>query len=249
MMTRSKLFVANWKMHKTSAEAIEFVKWLQIDTIGRVIIAPPFTLLAKLNDELKNKNIALCAQNFYFEDNGAFTGEISASMLLDLGVRYVLIGHSERRRYFYEDNHLINKKIKKALQSGLIPILCIGETLDERNAHETEEVLKTQLEECLEGISPDESSSVIIAYEPVWAIGTGLVATVDQAEKTHAFIRNWIKDHKSEKTAEYIAILYGGSVKPDNIDSLLKTKDIDGVLVGGASLDVLSFNKIISSKI
>ncbi len=248
-MTRSKLFVANWKMHKTCAEATEFANRLQIDTNERVVIAPPFTLLAKLRDDLKDKNVALCAQNVYFEENGAFTGEISVSMLLDLGVKYVLIGHSERRHYFNEDNCLINKKIKKALKSGLTPILCIGETLDERNAHETEEVLKTQLEECLEDISSNEISSLIIAYEPVWAIGTGLVATVDQAEKTHAFIRKWIKDHKSKQKAEYIAILYGGSVKPDNIDSLLKSKDIDGVLVGGASLDVESFNKIIGAKI
>ncbi len=244
-MTRTKLFIANWKMHKTKNEALDFIKSLKVSTKGKVIIAPPFTLLDALHQEIKGRNIFLAAQNFYFEKMGAFTGEIAASMLVDLGVKYVLIGHSERRHYFNETNEIINKKIKKALESNLVPILCIGETLDERNAHETEDVLKEQLEECLQDITIENMANVIIAYEPVWAIGTGLVATSQQAEHVHAFIRKWVKDHKSDLVAHTLPILYGGSVKPDNIESLLSCKDIDGVLVGGASLNVEHFNQII----
>lgn len=245
-MIKSKLFIANWKMHKTTKDAIEFVRGLNPSN-GKIIIAPPFTLLETLKNELGSKQVAIAAQNFYYEDDGAYTGEISASMLLDLNVSYVLIGHSERRHLFNESNEDINKKIKKALKVGLIPILCIGETLDERNNHETEEVLKLQLEECLQDVSPEYIEKIIVAYEPIWAIGSGLVATSEQAEKVHAFIRKWIKDHRSQKASEVLPILYGGSVKPDNIKSLLACADIDGVLVGGASLDVITFNKIINS--
>ncbi|RKY32316.1 MAG: triose-phosphate isomerase [Candidatus Omnitrophota bacterium] len=250
---KKNLIAGNWKMNKTPGESIEFVENLieklkDKDYDDRdILICPPFTSLFPLSKILqKDKKIKLGAQNVYCEDKGAFTGEISPEMLKEIGVEYVIVGHSERRNIFGETDELINKKLKKVIEYGMKPILCVGEKLEEREEGKTFEVVRNQLENCLKDVK--EIENVVIAYEPVWAIGTGKNATPQQAEEVHVFIREWISNKYLQDVAKNLIILYGGSVKPENIDSLMKEKDIDGVLVGGASLNVDSFLRIIDYK-
>jgi triosephosphate isomerase len=246
---RRALIIGNWKMHKTVAQAVEYARELSGGFAARadrdVAIAPPFTALHALSAILKDTPIALCAQDVHWEQEGAFTGEVSASMLLDAGCRYVLVGHSERRSFFGESNDDVNRKARAALRVGLSPVLCVGETLDEREAGQTLSIIRRQLKEGLNNISADDIRRSIIAYEPVWAIGTGKTATPEQAEEIHDFIRQFIERICGKELATGIRVIYGGSVNPENTGSLMKQKDIDGVLVGGASLDAGSFRKII----
>jgi triosephosphate isomerase len=249
---RKKVIAGNWKMNNDlngSRDLInKLVNGLKNEEYNcEVIICPPFTSLAEAGSLLKGSKIMLGAENMHEAENGAFTGEISASMIKSTGSQYVIIGHSERRTIFKESDDLINKKLKAALKSGLKPIFCIGETLEEREKNITNDVLKRQIAVGLEGISEPELENIIIAYEPVWAIGTGRTATPAQAEDAHNFIRNLIKDKYSKKAAENIIIQYGGSVKPDNSGELLSQPDIDGALVGGACLKADSFIVIIKS--
>ena len=241
------LIAGNWKMHKTPSESIDFVRNL-LERMGNyedreVLVCPPYTSLYPVSDIVKNTPLLLGAQNVFYEEKGAFTGEISPLMLKDIGVEFVICGHSERRNIFGETDELINKKIKKVVEHGMKPIFCLGEKLEEREKGETFEVIKRQLEKGLSEFK--EIEKLTIAYEPVWAIGTGKNATPEQAEEVHIFIRKWIKENYGEDAANDIRILYGGSVKPENIDDLIKEENIDGVLVGGASLDVDKFLRII----
>jgi triosephosphate isomerase len=246
---RRALIIGNWKMHKTVAQAVEFARELAggftAKADSEVAIAPPFTALQALQAVLKDTPIALCAQDVHWEQEGAFTGEVSAPMLLDAGCRYVLIGHSERRRWFGESNEDVSRKAKAALRAGLFPVVCVGETLDEREADQTFSIIRRQLKEGLNNISADDIRRTIVAYEPVWAIGTGKTATPEQAEEIHDFIRQFLARIHGTDIAAGICILYGGSVNPDNAVSLMAQMDIDGLLVGGASLDAVSFRKII----
>ncbi|MFH1642820.1 MAG: triose-phosphate isomerase [Nanoarchaeota archaeon] len=246
-MSRRKLIAGNWKMHKTVQESVKFVnelKSLVKDVKDRdILIFPPFTSLNSLKEHIKGSNIKLGAQNLHHEDKGAFTGEISAGMIKEL-CSYVIIGHSERRQYNNEDNELINKKLKKAIEHGLTPIVCMGEKLEERESGNTNDVIKSHVCGALEGISNEDMLKVIIAYEPVWAIGTGKTATPKQAEEAHIYIRSIIKELYG-KVAGSVQILYGGSVKSSNAAELLSIPDIDGALVGGAALDALEFSKIV----
>ena len=241
------LIAGNWKMHKTPSESIDFVKNL-LERMGNyedreVLVCPPYTSLYPVSNIVKDTPLLLGAQNVFYEEKGAFTGEISPLMLKEIGVEFVICGHSERRNIFGETDEMINKKIKKVVEFGMKPIFCIGEKLEEREKEETFEVIKKQLEKGLSGFK--EIEKLTIAYEPVWAIGTGKNATPEQAEEVHLFIRKWIKENYGEDAASDVRILYGGSVKPENIDDLIKEKNIDGVLVGGASLDVDKFLRII----
>ena len=250
---RRYLMAGNWKMNLKPSEAVDFAKELassitEVDSDVDVMIAPTFTALAGVRDVIKNSIIKLGAQNLNENESGAYTGEISADMLLDLGVEYVIIGHSERRHIYKESDDLINKKVKFALKKGLKPVLCIGELLEEREAGKTNEVVKTQVVNGLKDISENEMSKVVIAYEPVWAIGTGKVATPEMAEEVHAFVRGIITDLYNEKVAQDLTIQYGGSVKDDNVDGLMQKENIDGALVGGASLKVDSFTRIAKFK-
>lgn len=242
---RKMIIVGNWKMYKTANEAVELAKGINASKKVDVVIAPTFTSLSKVAEAIKGKAIALSAQNAHFEDEGAFTGEISPKMVKDIGCHYVILGHSERRHVFSESDEMINKKIISALKHGLKVIFCIGEKLDQRESNKTKEVLNVQLTKGLAGIS--NMDNVVIAYEPVWAIGTGKVATPEQAQEAHAHIRMKLSEMYSKQIADKVIILYGGSVKPENADSLLSLEDVDGVLVGGASLKAESFNQIIAS--
>ncbi|MCL5030560.1 MAG: triose-phosphate isomerase [Bacteroidetes bacterium] len=249
---RRKVIAGNWKMNNNLSESqnliTKLISGLSNEKLNSdVVICPPFTSLSEASSLAKNTVIKLGAQNMYFEENGAFTGEISAEMLKSVGCEYVILGHSERRIIFGELDQLINKKIKKALQSGLKPIFCVGETLEERESGVTEEVIKRQVTEGLKEISANEMDRIIVAYEPVWAIGTGKTATPQQAEEVHAFIRNLVLNLYSSSVAEKLVIQYGGSVKPDNAAELLSQNDIDGALVGGACLKADSFISIIKS--
>ena len=248
-MNRIPFIAGNWKLYKTVPEAVETAVQLKEevkDTAGReIVIAPAFVALYPVAQALKGSNINLSAQNVFWEKEGAYTGEVSAAMLLSSGCEYTIIGHSERRQYFGETNETVNKKIKESIEEGLKVIFCIGETLQEREAGSTFAVLETQVSEGLQGLSSSLMGKVVIAYEPVWAIGTGKTATTDQAQEAHLFIRNKLELLFGEEIAEATRILYGGSVKPDNIDQLMAEKDIDGVLVGGASLKVESFSRIV----
>lgn len=248
-MGREIIFAGNWKMHKKIGEAIQLanglVRELQDVEGCKIIICPPFTALSEVKDVIMDTNIKLGAQNMFWEKEGAYTGEISPLMLKDVGCDYVIIGHSERRKYFGEDDQIVNRKIKSALECGLNPIFCLGETLDERKAGKTLEVVEIQLLGGLKEIGQQEVEKITIAYEPVWAIGTGVNATPQQAEEVQAFIRDKLSEIYGEEIAGRISILYGGSVKPDNIEELMAEEDIDGVLVGGASLKVDSFSQIV----
>ena len=248
---RKPVIAGNWKMNKTIKEAIELVNSLKRELIDiqevEIVVCPVYTALSDISDLLIDSNISLGAQNVYWEPSGAFTGEISPAMLKDAGCKYVIIGHSERRKYFNESDQTVNKRIKAAQGLGLIPIFCVGETLEEREANKTIDVVKRQLAGGLEGLEKDALLNLIIAYEPVWAIGTGKTATPQQAQEVHSFIRSWLVDNCSEEVAESLRILYGGSVKSDNIKELMQQGDIDGALVGGASLDSSSFVGIVKS--
>lgn len=242
---RKPVIAANWKMHKTVAEAEEFLGAFLPEVGGvedaEIVIAPPFTALEAASKRLEGTNVSLSAQNVFYEERGAYTGEISPVMIKDLGCEYTIIGHSERRQYFGETDEIINKKIKAALAHGLKVIFCIGETLDEREAGKTNDVLRGQLAGGLRDVEIDD---IVIAYEPVWAIGTGVTATTEQAQDAHKFIRNELKAKYGGK-AEGVRILYGGSVKPDNVDDLMACPDVDGALVGGASLKPESFARLV----
>lgn len=248
---RKIIIAGNWKLNKTSLEAIDFVTMLkrQLDDVTAVdiVVCPVFTALTDCSEVLEGSNIGLGAQDVYWEDAGAFTGEVSAPMLKDVGAQYVIIGHSERRQFFGETNASVQKKVKAALKHGLIPIVCIGETLQEREANRTFDVIKTQCEESLAGFSAEEIQKMILAYEPVWAIGTGKTATSQQAQEVHQFIRQLLIKMHGKDTAATVRIQYGGSVKPENIKELTLQEDIDGALVGGASLKEDSFVKIVKN--
>lgn len=245
---RIPLIAGNWKMHKTVEEAVELVtKTIHCSrTLENVklVVIPPYTSLFPLKSLLKGTDISLGAQNVYWEEQGAFTGEISPSMLKDTDCQYVVIGHSERRLYFGETNQTANKKIHAALNAGLSPILCVGESLEEREKGLTLDKIEKQINEGLENIGEAEIKNVILAYEPIWAIGTGRNATPQQAQEVHNYIRRKLAEKYGNQMADCVIILYGGSVKPDNAFSLIKEKDIDGALVGGASLEANSFCQI-----
>jgi triosephosphate isomerase (TIM) len=252
MINRKKIIAGNWKMNKTQAEARVLVEDL-IREVGRfdgveIVLCPPFTALAAVSELLNSvSNIRLGAQNMHEAPSGAYTGEISAGMLRELYVRYVIIGHSERRQYFHEDNATVNRKTKAALAAELRPIVCVGETLPERESDKWKAVLETQLREGLVGLTDKDLADVIIAYEPVWAIGTGKTASPAQAEEAHQWIRKNIGLLFGNLAAEKIRIQYGGSVKAENAKELLSKDDIDGALVGGASLDARGFTAIIKN--
>ncbi|MFX0057900.1 MAG: triose-phosphate isomerase [Candidatus Hodarchaeota archaeon] len=247
---RKPIIGGNWKMNRgIPQEASEILKKLipLVKKIKQVeiVIAPPFTVISSVFNMLKKTNMKLSAQNMYYEENGAFTGEISPNFLKTLGCEYIILGHSERRDLFNEDDDIINKKIKKALSIGLNPIVCIGEHLEEREKGETRDFIEKQFNATFKNLNKKEIKDVVIAYEPIWAIGTGKTATPDQAEEIHEFIRQLITRKYDEDTAIEIRIQYGGSIKPSNAEDLFKKENIDGGLVGGASLQAESFYKII----
>jgi triosephosphate isomerase len=246
---RRPILAANWKMHKTRSEAADFVEVLlplvkDADAVD-VVIAPPFTALDRLAGLLEGSAVALAAQNVNPEPQGAFTGEVSPVMLADLGCRYTIVGHSERRSLYGESNATVAEKARALLESGIRPIVCVGETLEERQASRTTEVLGAQLEGSLAEIPSAEAAEIVVAYEPIWAIGTGQTATPDLAQEAHAFIRQQLARLFGEAEAERIRIQYGGSVKPESVDGLMAQPDIDGALVGGASLVAESFARIV----
>jgi triosephosphate isomerase len=246
---RKPLIAGNWKMNKNIDEAVSFakeIKGLVLDVKDvDILICPAFTSLFAVSLEIKGTNINLGAQNLFWESKGAFTGEIAPSMLKDVGCSYVIVGHSERRQYFAETDEAVNKKVKMALAAGLIPIVCVGETLAERDKNTTFGVIEKQVKDGLAGLSADESVKIVIAYEPVWAIGTGKTATPEQAQEVHEFIRKFYKEVYKD-AADKVRILYGGSMKPDNVAELMKKQDIDGGLIGGASLEAGSFAKLVN---
>ena len=249
---RKKIIAANWKMNMTLHESDRFLETflLEVGDEKRVdiVLAPPFTALARVSERLnKVQNVKLAAQNMHYEKPGAFTGEISAHMLRELFVRYVVLGHSERRSLFGETDEIVNKKTHAALEATLKPIVCIGETLEERDGGRVEQVLETQLKGSLAGLGAKELAELVIAYEPVWAIGTGRTASPEQAQEAHAFIRKTLATLSDSTTADRIRIQYGGSVKPANTAELMAQPDIDGALVGGASLDPRGFTEIVKS--
>ncbi len=250
-MSRRVLIAGNWKLNKTVGEALELVKDLKRLTANvrdcDIAVAPVYTALWAVGEQLKDSNIALASQEHYFEDGGAFTGTVSAPMCRDVGCTYAIVGHSERRQLFGETLESSRKRLDAALRAGLRPILCVGETLEEREAGKTNDVVGAQFEGALEGFSVDLLKDLVVAYEPVWAIGTGKVATTAQAQDVHAVIRERLHARDS-MLAESTRILYGGSVKPDNAAELLACTDIDGALVGGASLKADSFSGIIKAR-
>jgi triosephosphate isomerase (TIM) len=246
-MRRIPLIAGNWKMYKTTAEAREFILALSEATAStqrRIFLGVPFTVIEGAVAAARGTKICIGAQNMHDQVEGAYTGEISARMLKASGASFVILGHSERRQYFAETNAFIHRKLLRALQEGLTPILCIGELAHERESGKYLNILKLQLEECLQILNVSQVAQVIIAYEPVWAIGTGKTATPEIAQTIHSFIRNWVEERYGIECAEQVCLIYGGSVKRDNIASLMQQTDIDGVLVGGASLDVKSFAQI-----
>ena len=249
MANRKPLIAGNWKMYKTGPQAAEVASRLK-SLVGdimdvEVMVAPPFTALGTVEGILKGSVIRIGGQDLFWEAEGAYTGEISAPMLKAAGCTHVIIGHSERRQYFGETNATVNRKIRASLLGGLIPVLCIGESEAERDSGQTFSVVQKQLEEGLEGFSSDDVQKMTIAYEPVWAIGTGKTATTDQAQEVHEFIRGRMEMAYGNSVAKAVRILYGGSVKPENIGELMAMADIDGALVGGASLDADSFAAIV----
>jgi triosephosphate isomerase (TIM) len=250
-MIRKKLIAGNWKMNKTSADAAALARELVI-AVGaqsevEVVICPPFTALESVATAIDGSLIKLGGQNMHFEASGAFTGEISAPMLRALFATHVILGHSERRTLFGETDELVSKKLLAALKNQLRPILCVGESLAEREAGSTLKVVQTQTERALEGVSNEQAASLVLAYEPVWAIGTGKVATTEQAQEVHGFIRGLLTKLHGEAVAQRVRILYGGSMKPANAPDLLGQKDIDGGLIGGASLEARSFVELIKA--
>lgn len=250
---RKPLIAGNWKMYKNISEAVEFVQAFKpmvvAATHAEIVIAPPFTAIKAVADRLEGSNIGVASQDNAPEAGpGALTGEVSAAMIKDAGARYGIIGHSERRQYFCETDDTVNRKLREALSTGLAPIVCVGERIEERDARQAEDVVGRQLRGGLRNLTVAEASLIIIAYEPVWAIGTGRTATPETAEQMHSFIRSRIQEMFGETVAGGVRILYGGSVKPDNIARLMNEADIDGALVGGASLEAESFARIVNFK-
>jgi triosephosphate isomerase (TIM) len=251
MSSRKKLIAGNWKMNKTSADGVALVRDLVV-AVGKqsdvdIVVCPPFTAIEAVGKTLDGSNLKLGAQNMHPEANGAFTGEISAPMLRAIFVTHVILGHSERRTLFGDTDEFVNRKVLAALKNQLRPIFCVGETLTEREAGSTLKVVQTQVERGLEGVHKDQASGVVIAYEPVWAIGTGKVATTEQAQEVHAFIRGLLTKVFADPVAQKMRILYGGSMKPANAPELLAQKDIDGGLIGGASLEARSFVELVTA--
>ncbi len=252
-MSRRCFVAGNWKMNKTVAETVALIRELRgavsmVRDRVEVAIAPPFTALQAASKALEDSNISLAAQNCHFEGSGAFTGEVAAPMLKEVGCSWVILGHSERRQYFGETDEGVNKRIRAVLGAGMLPIVCVGETLAEREAGKTLEVVSRQVKGCLNGYPAEQGTKFVIAYEPVWAIGTGKTATSRQAQEVHAHIRVLLKDLWGAPVADAIRIQYGGSVKADNAAELLGMPDIDGALVGGASLKVADFAAIVKAK-
>lgn len=252
-MSRRCFIAGNWKMHNTVAEAVALTRELRsavsmVRDRVEIAVAPPFTALAAVGKALEGSNIALAAQNCHPAPSGAFTGEIAAPMLVEVGCRYVILGHSERRQHFQETDALINRKVQAALQADLSPIICVGETLEQRESGQTLPVVEAQVRGCLQGFSAQSCERFVIAYEPVWAIGTGKTATARQAQDVHSHIRNVVTQLCGEAVAQHMRIQYGGSVKPDNAAELLAQPDIDGALVGGASLKAQDFAAIVKAK-
>lgn len=247
---RRPIIAGNWKMNCTVQEAVQLVNILKRELFDEekteMVVCPPFTALGTVAEIIEDSPIELGAQDMFWENKGAYTGEVSGDMLRDLGCKYVIIGHSERRRYFNETNEAVNKKVKSALSIGLNPIVCVGETKEEREKRITEKIVESHIMEGLKDINGDDILNCVIAYEPVWAIGTGINATPEQAEEVHSFIRNKLLTEKySDSIASKVRIQYGGSVTPENIKSLMAEADIDGALVGGASLKAEGFIKIV----
>lgn len=248
-MNRTPLIAGNWKMYKTGSEAVETAEKLAKLSTGiistDIMIAPTYLSLPLVTQKLMGTNVKVGAQNLYFEKEGAYTGEVSAEMIKDTGAEYVIIGHSERRQFFGETDESVCKKIKAATETNLIPVLCIGESEKERNGKNTFSILDKQVKNGLKDFVSDDLKTLVLAYEPIWAIGTGKTASVDQVEEVHKYLRSLIGQLFSADFAENIRILYGGSVKPENVKELMAIKDVDGALVGGASLDPDKFIKII----
>jgi len=247
---RTPFIAGNWKMYKTVHDAVLFAKELRslvkdVQDV-EIVVGPPFTAVHGVAEALRNTNVGVAAQDLYWEREGAFTGEVSAEMIREAGAEYVIIGHSERRRLFGETDAAVNRKLGAALTAGLTPIVCVGETLEERERNETLAVLDRQIKSGLEGMSGDRIADMVVAYEPVWAIGTGRNATAAQAQEAHGHIRSRLKQRFGENAADRCHVVYGGSVKPDNIAELIREADVDGALVGGASLDVRSFSDIVA---
>ncbi|OHE83001.1 MAG: triose-phosphate isomerase [Verrucomicrobia bacterium RIFCSPLOWO2_12_FULL_64_8] len=252
-MIRKKLIAGNWKMNKTAAEGAALAKEI-VGEVGRepsvdILLCPPFTALESVARAIEGTAIKLGAQNMHPEKSGAYTGEVSAEMLRAMFCTHVILGHSERRAYFKETDAFINQKVRMALKNQLKPILCVGETLQEREAGSTLTVVQTQVEQGCAGVAKEQATNVVVAYEPVWAIGTGKVATTDQAQEVHAYIRSLLTKLYGEPIAQKVRILYGGSMKPANAPDLLAQKDIDGGLIGGASLESRSFVDLVKSAI
>lgn len=253
MKERKPIVAGNWKMNKTVPEALALARDIeqalanfeQVD----VVLCPSFTALYAVGQGIRGTRIALGAQNLHWEKSGAFTGETSAAQILDAGCKHVIIGHSERRQLFGETDDTVNRRTNTALANGLTPIVCVGETLEQRKADQMEEVIRTQVQKGLAGLSPESLRKLVIAYEPVWAIGTGLTATPAQAQDVHAFIRGILKSMADEATAKVIRIQYGGSVKPGNAKELFDQPDIDGGLIGGAALEAASFIAIVKAAV
>ena len=249
MNNRTPFIAGNWKMYKTSSEAAETAAQLASlvsdTTEVDIMIAPAFTALDTVSKVIEGSRVSLGAQNLYWENEGAYTGEVSAAMLVSVGCRYVIIGHSERRQYFGETDATVNQKIGAAINANLIPVVCVGETAEERDSGQTFSVLDKQVKKGLDSYFAKDLESLVIAYEPVWAIGTGKTATRDQAQEAHQYIRSLLENLFGDTLCQSVRILYGGSVKPENIGELMQMPDIDGALVGGASLSAESFSKIV----
>jgi triosephosphate isomerase len=245
---RKPIVAGNWKMNKSVGEAVELASGIKIDLADcvnvDVVLCPPFTALKAVGDVISGTVMKLGAQNMHWEKEGAYTGEVCAGMLRDLYCRYVILGHSERRAYFHEPDETINLKVKAAIVGAITPILCVGETLEEREGNKTEQVVSAQVRACLKDVG-EGAASIVVAYEPVWAIGTGRTATPEQAQEVHALIRGLLADIFDKKTADSIRIQYGGSMKPGNAKELMSQPDIDGGLIGGAALDAGSFVEIV----
>ncbi len=249
---RTPLIAGNWKMYKTAAEAAAFAREFLplVSGVGgvEIVLAPPFLAIRAVADLVRGSRVGVASQNVHFAPEGAFTGEVSPAMVKEAGATYAIIGHSERRQYFAETDESVNRKVKAALEAALTPIMCLGETLAEREAGKTFDVVARQLRGGLAGIQAPAAASVVVAYEPVWAIGTGKTASPAQAQEVHAFLRKKLSETWGAGAAAEVRILYGGSVKPDNVDELMAQADIDGALVGGASLSAESFAKIVKFK-
>lgn len=249
MVMRKPIIAGNWKMNKTIAEGVAFVNEIKekvANTDVEVVLCAPAIMLKDMKEAAKGSNVKIGAQNMHFEESGAFTGEIAPAMLKEIDIDYVIIGHSERRQYFAETNETVNKKVLKALEVNIRPIMCCGETLEERESNKMEDVVKEQIVEGMKHVAADRVKDVVIAYEPIWAIGTGVTASSEQANDAIAFIRGLVKELYNEEVSELIQIQYGGSVKPANVEEIMNQSDIDGALVGGASLKTDSFMDLVN---